>query len=304
VEAGPDAVSMEDLLGAADSACYVAKQEGRGRVHVYSARDEASARQRGEIYWLRQIQSALKEDRFELFVQPILALGARPAHGPALEVFLRLTDEEGKLVQPPQFLQAAERYHLMGNLDRWVVRATLAALGQGSLRVPDQRSCTINLSSQSLGDETFLEFVVECLDQSQVAPGQVSFEVSEQAVMSNLEHARRFVSVLHGIGCKFGLDDFGTGVGALASLRDISIDYLKIDGKYTHDLHRDRLNQQVVAAITGLAKTVGFRVVAEQVEAQGDFDMLREMGVDFIQGFYVDRPHRIGEAPTPQFAVH
>jgi diguanylate cyclase (GGDEF)-like protein/PAS domain S-box-containing protein len=304
VEAAPDATSMEDLLGAADSACYVAKQEGRGRVHVYSARDEASARQRGEIYWLRQIQSALKDGRFELFVQPILALAARSIHGPAMEVFLRLTDEEGKLVQPRQFLQAAERYHLMGNLDRWVVRATLAALGQGSLRIPEQRSCTINLSSQSLGDETFLEFVVECLDQSQVSPGQVSFEVSEQAVMSNLEHARRFVSVLHGIGCKFGLDDFGTGVGALASLRDLSIDYLKIDGKYTRDLQRDKLNQQVVAAITGLAKTVGFRVVAEQVEAQGDFELLREMGVDFIQGFYIDRPHRIGEAAAPQAAVH
>lgn len=304
VEAGPDAASMEDWLGAADSACYVAKQEGRGRVHVYSARDEATARQRGEIYWLRQIQSALKDGRFELFVQPILALGARSVKGPALEVFLRLTDDEGKLAQPRQFMQAAERYHLMGTLDRWVVRATLAALGQGSLRVPEQRSCTINLSSQSLGDETFLEFVVECLDQSQVAPSQVCFEINEQAVMSNLEHARRFISVLHGMGCNFGLDDFGTGVGSLASLRDLAIDYLKIDGKYTQDMQRDRLNQQVVAAITGLAKTVGFRVVAEQVEAQGDFDMLRDMGVDFIQGFYIDRPHRIGENAAPQVAVH
>jgi diguanylate cyclase (GGDEF)-like protein/PAS domain S-box-containing protein len=304
VEIGRDSASIEDLLGAADSACYVAKQEGRGQVHVYSARDEVSARQRGEIYWLRQLQAALKENRFDLYVQPILAVAARPGSGPALEVFLRLTDEHGKLVQPQQFLQAAERYHLMGSLDRWVVRTALAALGQGTMRLPDNRSCTINLSAQSLGEDDFLEFVVECLDQSQVSPSQVCFEVTETALMADLERAERFASVLHGMGCQFGLDDFGSGVGALASLRGLDIDYLKIDGAYTHDLRADSLNGQVVAAITKLAKTVGFKVVAEQVEAQADFDALREMGVDFIQGFYVDRPHRIGEPGAVSAAVH
>jgi diguanylate cyclase (GGDEF)-like protein/PAS domain S-box-containing protein len=304
VEIGRDSASIEDLLGAADSACYVAKQEGRGQVHVYSARDEVSARQRGEIYWLRQLQAALKENRFDLYVQPILSVAGRPQSGPALEVFLRLTDEQGKLVQPQQFLQAAERYHLMGSLDRWVVRTALAALGQGSMRLPENRSCTINLSAQSLGEDDFLEFVVECLDQSQVSPSQVCFEVTETALMADLERAERFASVLHGMGCQFGLDDFGSGVGALASLRGLDIDYLKIDGAYTHDLRADSLNGQVVAAITKLAKTVGFKVVAEQVEAQTDFDALREMGVDFIQGYYVDRPHRIGEPGTVTATVH
>jgi diguanylate cyclase (GGDEF)-like protein/PAS domain S-box-containing protein len=304
VEIGRDSASIEDLLGAADSACYVAKQEGRGQVHVYSARDEVSARQRGEIFWLRQLQSALKENRFDLHVQPILAVAGRTGQGPALEVFLRLTDESGKLVQPQQFMQAAERYHLMGSLDRWVVRTALAALGQGTMRLPENRSCTINLSAQSLGEDDFLEFVVECLDQSQVSPSQVCFEVTETALMADLERAERFASVLHGMGCQFGLDDFGSGVGALASLKGLDIDYLKIDGAYTHDLRLDSLNGQVVAAITKLAKTVGFKVVAEQVESQADFDALREMGVDFIQGFYIDRPHRIGEPSAVSAAVH
>jgi diguanylate cyclase (GGDEF)-like protein/PAS domain S-box-containing protein len=305
VEIGPESTSIEDILGAADSACYVAKQEGRSRVHVYSARDEASARQRGEIYWLRQIQSALKEDRLELHVQTILALSARsPQGGPSAEVFLRLQDDEGRTAVPRQFLRAAERYHLVGSLDRWVVRTTLAAIGQGSLRVPEQRSCTINLSSQSLSEEDFLEFVVECLDQTQVAPSQVCFEASEAAVMGNLEHTRRFVSVLHGLGCQFGLDDFGSGVGALASLRDISIDYLKIDGRFTRHLETDQVSRQVVTAITGLARTVGFRVVAEQVETQADFDVLRQMGVDFVQGNFVDRPHRLGEPLAASAAIH
>jgi diguanylate cyclase (GGDEF)-like protein/PAS domain S-box-containing protein len=304
VEVGRDSTSIEDLLAAADSACYVAKQEGRGRVHVYSARDEASARQRGEIYWLRQLQAALKEDRFELHVQPILAVAGRSTAGPAMEVYLRLTDEEGRLAQPEQFLPAAERYHLMGSVDRWVVRATLAAVGQGALRLPENRSCTINLSAQALADADFLEFVVECLDQSHVSPSQVCFEVTETAVMGSLEHARRFAGVLHGMGCQFGLDDFGSGVGALASLRSLSIDYLKIDGAYTHGLRTDSLNFQVVAAITQLARTIGLKVIAEQVEAQSDFDALREMGVDFIQGYYVERPHRLGEPSTVTAAVH
>lgn len=294
VEIVRDSASIEDLLGAADSACYVAKQEGRGRVHVYSARDEASARQRGQIHWLRQLQSALKENRFELFVQPVLAVAGCSGQGPGMEVLLRLADESGKLVLPHQFMPAAERYHLSGSIDRWVVRATLAALGQGTIRLPDNRSCIINLSAQSLGEEDFLEFVVECLDQSHVQPAQICFEVTETALMADMERADRFASVLHGMGCQFGLDDFGSGVGALASLRSLAIDYLKIDGTFTRDLRPDSVNSLVVAAIVRLARTVGFKVVAEQVETQADFDTLREMGVDYIQGNYVESPHRIG----------
>lgn len=295
VEVGQESGSIKELLAAADSACYIAKQQGRGRVHVYSAKDEAQARQRGEIHWLQQLQSALKNGGFELFTQPVISVAGRVAEGPAAEVLLRMSDERGALVPPEEFLKAAERYHLMGQIDRWVVRATLAAVGQGMIRLPDDRSCSINLSGQTLGDDEFLEFVVECLDHSQVAPSRVSFEVAERAVMSDLSHARRFVGVLHGIGCRFGIDDFGSGIGSLASLRELSVDYLKIDGAYTRDLERDSVNHQVVSAITRLARTMGFRVIAEQVEEQADFDALRELQVDFIQGYFVERPAPLGE---------
>ncbi len=174
-----------------------------------------------------------------------------------------------------------------------MVRATLAAVGQGAIRLPEGRSCSINLSGQTLGEATFLEFVVDCLDHSHVDPGRVCFEISEGAVMSDLEHARRFVGVLHGMGCEFGLDDFGRGIGSFASLQDLAIDFLKIDGTYTRDLVPDSLNHQVVTAITRLAKTVGFRVIAEQVEDQESFDALRELGVDFVQGYYVERPAKL-----------
>ncbi len=296
VEIGRESGSIKDILSAADSACYVAKKRGRGQVHVYSAKDEASARQRGEIHWLGLLRSALKDDRFELYTQPIISVAGKSVVGPSVEVLLRLTDDEGRLILPQQFIRAAERYRLMAGVDRWVVQSTLAAVGQGAIRLPENRSCGINLSGQTLGEPTFLEFVVECLDHSQVDPSKICFEINERAVMSDLEHAQRFVNVLHGMGCKFGLDDFGSGIGSFTSVRDLSVDYLKIDGMYTGQLDFDSLNYQVVSAITHFAKTLGFKVVAEQVETQEDFVALRGLGVDFIQGYYVQEPRRLEKA--------
>ena len=293
VEIGGEGGSISDILSAADSACYVAKQRGRGQVHVYSAKDEVSARQRGEIHWLGLLQTALKKDRFELYSQPVISVAGKAVTGPAVEVLLRMHDDQGEIVLPSQFVKAAERYQLMSKVDRWVVQATLAAVGQGAIRLPENRSCGINLSGQTLGEPTFLEFVVDCLDHSQIDPSQICFEISESAVMSDLEHAQRFIGVLHGMGCQFGLDDFGSGVGSFASVRDLSIDYLKIDGVYTRDLDFDSLNHQVVSAITHLSRTLGIKVIAEQVEAQEDFIALRDLGVDFIQGFYIQEPRSL-----------
>lgn len=295
VEVARETGTLKDLLSAADSACYVAKQQGRGRVHVYSARDEVSARQRGDIHWLRQLQVALRENHFEIHAQPIISTVGRVTRGPALEVLLRMTDEDGKLVQPRQFIPAAERYQLMASVDRWVVQATLSAIAHGAIRLPDERSCSINLSAQALAEDGFLDFVVDCLDHSQVPPYRICFEVSESAVMERFDQARRFVAVVHGIGCQFALDDFGSGLGSFTTLRDLSIDYLKIDGAYTRDLRPETLNHQVVTAITGVSRILGFRVIAEQVETQADFETLRSIGVDFIQGNFIDRPHRLGE---------
>jgi EAL domain-containing protein (putative c-di-GMP-specific phosphodiesterase class I) len=272
----------------------MAKQQGRNRVHVYSTKDEAKARQRGEIHWLRKLQTALKEDRFELHTQPIISVAGRVATGPAVEILLRMKDD-GRLIQPSEFIPAAERYQLMGTLDRWVVRSALTSLGQGAIRLPDQRSLAINLSGQSMAEESFLEFVVECLDHSQVEPSQICFEVTERAVVGNIDHAKRFVGVLHGMGCQFGLDDFGSDIGSLASLPGLDVDFLKIDGAYTRDLGSDGVNHEVVTAITRLSRTVGFKVIAEQVEDEANFDHLRALGVDFIQGNYVEPPHPLGE---------
>jgi diguanylate cyclase (GGDEF)-like protein/PAS domain S-box-containing protein len=288
--------TLQDIMSAADSACYMAKQQGRGKVHVYSARDEAVARERGDIQWLRQLQTALHEDLFELATQPIIAMSGKAESGPALEVLIRLNDGEGRARNSAEFLRPAERYQMMPQIDRWVINASLAAISSGEIKLPAHRSCAINLSSQTLGDETFLGFVVDALDHSGVAPSSICFEVTETAILSNVQHSQRFIEVLHGIGCEFSLDDFGSGLGSFSSLKHLPIDYLKIDGTYTRNLQSDLVNQEMVAAMIKLARTMQFRVVAEQVEHQEDFDWLRDIGVDFVQGHFVEAPAILGGA--------
>lgn len=295
VEITNKTTSLEDVLSAADSACYVAKQQGRGRVHVYSSRDEIAARQRGEIHWLGKLQAAVREHSFELHTQPIISLAGRVPRGPAVEVLLRLHDEQDGLVLPGEFIPAAERYQLIGTIDRWVVQATLAAVASGGLRLPDQRSVAINISGQTMAEAGFLDFVVDTLDHTGVEPEQVCFEVRESAVLRDIEHARRFIGVLHGMGCSFGLDDFGSDVGSISSLKGLGIDFLKLDGSCTRNIMADSVSHELVSSVTRLARAVGFKVVAEQVEDEASFDGLRELGVSFIQGNYVEAPQALGQ---------
>jgi len=294
VEIDQESGTAETSLSAADSACYIAKQQGRGRVHVYSARDELKARERGEIQWLQRVQNALKDNQFELYSQSIIATRGRVDSGPAAELLLRLKDESGKIIGPAQFLGAAERYQLMSHLDRWVVRAALSGIASDMPHLPQGRSCSINLSGQTLADDEFLEYVVDLLDHTGVEPHKICFEVSEVAVMNNLDHARRFINVLHGVGCRFALDDFGSGIGSFSQLRQLAIDYLKVDGSFTRDIGENRVSRDMLTATINLSRSLDFLVIAEQVEDQASVDILRELGVDFIQGYAVERPHPLG----------
>ena len=293
VELSRDSSSVEEALAAADSACYMAKKSGSGQVSIYSARDEVAARVSGEIQWLQRLQTALKENRFELNTQPIVPVSATTIDGPAVEVLVRLKDERGRELPPSEFLRAAERYRLMGSIDRWVVEQTFNAIVSNSIEVPAGRSVSINISGQTLGDTQFLEFVVDCFDRSGVAPSQICFEMTESAVVSNVDHARRFVGVLHGMGCRFALDDFGSGIGSFSNLKTLPLDYLKIDGSFMRNLAGDSVNQAMVAAMIKLARTLNFQVIAEQVEDAAALDIARELGVDFVQGYIIARPQRL-----------
>jgi len=293
VEIGRDSGSTEEALAAADSACYVAKRQG-GHVAVYSARDEIFARQTGEIQWLQTLQSALRDSRFELYCQPIIAAFAGNEEGPAMEVLLRLRDEKtGEHLSATEFVRAAERYRLMVLVDRWVVQTTLTALGRGSIALAPKRSVAINISGQTLADAQFLEFVVDCFDSTGADPEQVCFEIAENAVVANSEQARRFVGVLHGMGCRFALDDFGSGLGSFSHLKNLAVDYLKIDGSFFKNLARDTVNQAMVTAMIKLARSLNFKVIAEQVEDASSLEAARRIGVDYLQGYAVGRPEKL-----------
>ncbi len=293
VEISKETATIEEVLAAADSACYQAKRQG-GHVTVYSARDEVRARQSGEIQWLQLLQSALKDHRFELYCQPIVAAYGDGDAGPAMEVLVRLRNDAGEQVSPTEFLQAAERYRLMGLIDRQIVQTTFDALGRGAIALPPNRSIGINISGQTLADVQFLEFVVECFDATGASPAQVCFEIAESAVIANLECARRFIGVLHGMGCRFALDDFGSGLGSFSNLKLLAVDFLKIDGSFMRNLARDTVNQAMVTAMIKLARTLNFKVIAEQVEDEASLDAARAIGVDYLQGYALGRP-----APLP-----
>jgi diguanylate cyclase (GGDEF)-like protein/PAS domain S-box-containing protein len=300
VEIGRGGGAIEDLMNSADSACYVAKKQGGIHVHVYSAREEANARHSGEIHWLQKLQGALRDNKFELYYQPIVHAQIGGVRGPALEVFVRMEGENGQPgAAPAEFIRAAERYRLMPYVDRWVVQAVLSALGRGGMKLPVGRSVAINIAGQTLGDSEFLEFVVDCFDHTGASPSEICFEVTESSVVANLDHARRFIAVLHGMGCEFALDDFGSGLSSFSTLKTLPMDYLKIDGSFIRNLAEDTVNQAMVAAMIELSRSLNFRVVAEQVEDQLSLDAVKRMGIDFVQGFIIARPQPLSVTPNP-----
>ena len=300
IGSGSSGGTIEDIMNSADSACYVAKKQGGLHVHVYSAREEANARHSGEIHWLQKLQGALRDNKFELYYQPIMHARAGGLRGPALEVFVRLMGEKGQPSVPPaEFMRAAERYRLMPHIDRWVVQTVLSALGRGGMKLPPGRSVAINIAGQTLGDSDFLEFVVECFDHTGASPSDICFEVTESSVVANLDHAHRFIAVLHGMGCEFALDDFGSGLSSFSTLRTLPMDYLKIDGTFINNLAGDLVNRAMVAAMIELSRSLNFRVVAEQVEDQLSLDTVVAMGIDFVQGFVVGRPQPLSVIPSP-----
>lgn len=287
-----DNAGVTEVLSAADAACYVAKDLGRNRIHVYQPDDAALARHHGEMEWAQQLSGAIKEGRLCLYSQPVIALqdGGWPAWH---EILVRLVDERGQVVPPMAFIPAAERYNLMPAVDRWVVSATLAWLRQ----IPSSDTppvCSINLSGRSLGDSRFLDFVLAEVGQAGIDPGQVSFEITETAAVANFAQAQQFVGALRRIGCRFALDDFGSGLSSFAYLKHLPVDYLKIDGHFVRDMGADPINLAMVEAINHLGHVMGIQTIAEYVESREVLEKLRALGVDYAQGFAIQRPALIG----------
>jgi diguanylate cyclase (GGDEF)-like protein/PAS domain S-box-containing protein len=287
----PDTADMAHVLSAADAACYVAKEGGRNRMHEYQPDDSALAERYGEMQWVHRIHKAFAEHRFCLYHQPIVPLRAKFQDEPPLcEIFIRMIEEDGRLASPAAFIPAAERYHLIGSIDRWVVHAAFVSLACRALSHEDNSCFAINLSGQSLGDDAFLEYVLEEIEATGVSPGRVCFEITETAAVENLEQAMVFIRVLKEHGCRFVLDDFGSGLSSFAYLKNLQVDYLKIDGTFVRDMVGSPVQRALVESIHQIGQVMGIRTIAESVENRATLEMLREVGVDYVQGFGIAMP--------------
>ncbi|MGA7801934.1 MAG: EAL domain-containing protein [Gammaproteobacteria bacterium] len=287
---------LSAVLSAADSACYVAKEQGRNRIHVFQLDDKAVAERHGQMQWLQRIQEALDNDRFELYFQPIVQLrkgGHAGVHG---EVLLRMLTPDGETVPPGAFLPTAERYHLMPAVDRWVVSHAFAALAHHRGTGTDVATCSINLSGQSLSEPAFLDFIIGQLEQHQTRSTQICFEITETAVIANLTNATRFMTVLRNMGCRFALDDFGSGLSSFAYLKNLSVDYLKLDGSFVRNMVRDNIDRAMVKAINQLGHVMSIETIAEFVENDATLKAARVLGIDHAQGYGVGMPEPMNAA--------
>jgi diguanylate cyclase (GGDEF)-like protein/PAS domain S-box-containing protein len=280
---------LSDVLRMADVACYAAKEKGRNRIQVYLAEDEELARRSGEMGWVARIKKALDENRFVLYSQRIVSLSDGADDGAHYELLLRMIDENGAIVPPMAFIPAAERYGMMPALDRWVIEA---AFSQYSTHHGPSASgiCAINLSGKSISDDGFPAFVIEQLKRHNVPPSGICFEITETAAIANLSQASVLIRELKAIGCRFSLDDFGSGMSSFAYLKHLRVDYLKIDGGFVKDMIDDPIDYAMVASINNIGHVMGIRTIAEFVESEAIMVALRAIGVDFAQGYGVEHP--------------
>jgi EAL domain-containing protein (putative c-di-GMP-specific phosphodiesterase class I) len=243
----------------------------------------------GEMRWMPRIQQALADERFRLYYQPILPVGSDAPAAARGEILIRMVDEAGRIVPPGAFLPAAERYGLMLALDRWVVRKSLEALSAAS-DIGGDVTFAINISGQSLGAADFLDFVTEQIDATRVTPSKLCFEITETSAVSELAHALRFMDTLKGLGCRFALDDFGTGVSSFSYLKTLPVDYLKIDGGFVTGLVGSDVDQAMVEAVHHIGHMMKLETIAEWVESQAILLKLREIGVNYAQGYALGHP--------------
>jgi diguanylate cyclase (GGDEF)-like protein/PAS domain S-box-containing protein len=292
---------LGQILSAADAACYVAKEGGRNRVHEYQLDDTLVTERHGAMDWIHRIHKAFDEERFRLYRQPIQPLAAPGTPGdtgdssagppPLSEIFIRMVDEEGRIASPAAFIPAAERYHLIPAIDRWVVHTAFAALMRGCLASAPAGTCfAINLSGQSIGEADFLDYVLAELAASGIPAERICFEITETAAVANLARARRFIAALKARGARFVLDDFGTGLSSFAYLKNLPVDFLKIDGEFVRDMVGDSVQRAMVEAIHQLGHLMGIRTIAEAVEDSATLEALRSIGVDYAQGYWIAAP--------------
>jgi Amt family ammonium transporter len=286
---------LRQVLSYADTACFAAKEAGRNQVHVYHPEKSVAAMRHSEAQWVTRILSALEEDRFTLYVQPIQPTEPIPGVPCHYEVLVRMIGESGELIPPGAFIPAAERYDLMPAIDRWVVNHLVECVIRQQCVFKAGQRLFVNLSGQSLGHEETLQATIDLLRHSKLPKGLFCFEVTETAAITNLSSARRFMKTLKQFGCEFALDDFGSGLSSFNYLKHLPVEYLKIDGAFVKDMLQDRIDESMVEAISNIGHIMGLKTIAEFVEDKAILFRLVDIGVDFAQGFGIRHPFPIAE---------
>lgn len=280
--------NLTELLKNADIACYMAKEQGRNRINVYYPEDLEVTQRYGEMQWVARLNQALEENRFVLYAQSIVPLGANT--GKHFELLLRMVDENGDVSTPGTFLPAAERYNMISKIDRWVIKSAFGFLNDNPSFLKKINFCSINLSGQSITENDFLDFIIAQLDESGIEGKKICFEITETAAISNLSLAIKFITTLKGLGCRFALDDFGSGLSSFAYLKNLPVDYLKIDGMFVKDIVDDPIDRAMVKSINEIGQVMGMQTIAEFVENDVIRGMLKEIGIDYVQGYAIDKP--------------
>lgn len=282
--------SVIEVISRVDAACYMAKEAGRGRIYVHDKADLALLTRHGEMEWTPRITLALEEQRMVLYYQPIVHSSNIADLNSHYEILIRMIDESGKLIPPGAFLPAAERYNLIARIDRWVISEYFRWLAEH----PDQLNAlvlgSINLSGNSLGDETCLRHIEHQLKVFSIPPEKICFEITETEAIANLAIAKNFIRRLKNHGCRFALDDFGSGFSSYAYLKNLPVDFLKIDGMFVKDIHTDAVNFAMVESINHIGHVMGRQTIAEFVENTETLQTLNKLGIDYMQGYGIAKP--------------
>jgi diguanylate cyclase (GGDEF)-like protein len=292
---------IENVLGLADTACYAAKEQGRNQISVHPTGDSKISRRCGEIYWASRINHSLKENRFFLNWQAILPLNTGAAGSTNHEFLLRLRNESGEIVFPGDFIPVAERYNLMPELDRLVIEKAFSYLAKTEAnqdKSQETKTYFINLSGKSLSDRTFLDDISRKIDEYGISPKLVCFEISEAVAISSLAHATEFIKGVKRQGCLFALDSFGTGLSSLSHLKYLPVDFIKIDGSYIRNIADDITDYSIVEAINHIGHANGIKTIAEYVETKQILEKVKEVGLDYAQGYEIEYPSVLPAAIT------
>ncbi len=295
VEISGQTPSVSGVLSAADIACYAAKDGGRDRVRVYTG-DAIPERHRA-MTWISKLSRDCEEGDFELFYQPIIPIDPALKDRERFQLLVHWRDESGVLIAPDEFIPAAERFNLIASIDRWVVRQALERLAHRSGSMVKPYTMTIGISGSSLNDERFLEYLTAELSARRLSPGAICLEITETAAIANPGNVGHFMRELHNRGCWFALDDFGRGLSSFRYLKNLPVDYLKIDGQFIENVASDPVSRSMVQAIASIGKAMGVRTVAERVESSEVLAELGQLGVGFAQGLHIAKPRSISEFP-------